>query len=142
MYATWMLRRKPLSTEDIEDIGAWERDLQKAWSMMFLSGEKHWATVNRFIATRLDQDVHTTVVNLFPEDEEEFAALDPEILLQQIEERLVTMDQTRLRFELAKQMLEENPWNYENQLQMYYREAHIQDETEFVEVFSRGVYNK
>ena len=25
---------------------------------------------------------------------------------------------------------------------MYYREAHIQDETEFVEVFRRGVYNK
>ena len=25
---------------------------------------------------------------------------------------------------------------------MYYREAHIQDETEFVEVYRRGVYNK
>ena len=83
--------------------------------MMFLSGEKHWATVNRFIAMRLDQDVHATVVNLFPEDKEEFAALDPEILLQQIEERLVTMDQTeqkRLRFKLAKQVLEEDPWTY------------------------------
>ena len=82
MYATWMLRRKPLSIEDIEDFGTWKRDLQKAWLMMFLSGEKHWATVNHFIATRLDQDVHATVVNLFPEDKEGFAALDLEILLQ------------------------------------------------------------
>ena len=32
--------------------------------------------------------------------------------------------------------------NYENRLQAYYREAHIQDETEFVEVYRRGVYNK
>ena len=44
MYATWMLKRKPLSTEDIEDFGAWKWDLKKAWSMMYLSGEKHWAT--------------------------------------------------------------------------------------------------
>ena len=43
---------------------------------MFLDGEKYWATVNRLIATRLDQDVHATVVNLFPEDEEEFMVLD------------------------------------------------------------------
>ena len=69
MYATWMLRRKPLSIEEIEDFGAWKRDLQKAWAMMFLSGEKYWATVNRFIATRLDQDVHAIVVNLFPKNE-------------------------------------------------------------------------
>ena len=59
---------------------------------MFLSGEKYWAKVNHFIAMRLDQEVHATVVNLFPENEEEFAALDLEILFQQIEERLVTID--------------------------------------------------
>ena len=66
-------------------------------------------------------------------------------MLQQIEERLVTTDQTkqkRLRFKLAKQALEENLWSYENRLQMYYREAYIKDETEFVEVYRRGVYNK
>ena len=83
--------------------------------MMFLSGEKSWAIVNRFIARRLDQDVHATVINLFPENEEEFAALDPKILLWQIKERLVTTDQTeqkRLRFKLAKQVLEEDPWTY------------------------------
>ena len=84
---------------------------------MMLIERKHWATVNRFISMRLDKDVHATVVNLFPEDEEGLAALDPEILLQEIEERLVTTDQTeqkRLRFELAKQVLEEDPWKYEN----------------------------
>ena len=112
---------------------------------MFLSGEKYWATVNRFIATRLDQDVHATVVNLFPENKEEFAALDLEILLRQIEERLVTTDQTeqkRLRFELAKQVLEEDPRTYQSRLQRYYDEAHIQNETQFVEVYTRGVCNE
>ena len=106
---------------------------------MFLSGEKHWAIVNCFIATRLVQDVHAMVVNLFPESEEEFMALDPEILLWQIEERLVTMDQTeqkRLRFESAKQVLEEKPWIYKNRLQRYYNEAHLQDEKQFVDVFT------
>ena len=109
---------------------------------MFLDGEKYRATVNRLIATRLDQDVHATVVNLFPENEEEFAALDPKILLQQIEERLVTTDQTeqkRLQFELAKQVLEEDPWTYKNRLQRYYDEAHLQDEKQFIEVYTRGV---
>ena len=42
------------------------------------------------------------VVDLFPEDEREFTALNPEISFQQIKERLVNTDQTeqkRLRFE-------------------------------------------
>ena len=38
--------------------------------------------------------------------------------------------------------MEENPWSYENGLQRYYDEAHIQDETEFVEVYRQGIYNK
>ena len=33
-------------------------------------------------------------------------------------------------------------WSYENCLQMYYKEAHIQDQTEFVEVYRRGIHNK
>ena len=113
--------------------------------MMMLIGERHWATVNRFIAMRLDKDVHARVVNLFPKDKEGLAALDPEILLQQIEERLVTTDQTeqkRLRFESPKQVLEEDPWKYKNQLQRFYDEAHVQDQTEFMEVYRRGIYNQ
>ena len=84
---------------------------------MLLIERKHWATVNRFIATRLDKGVYATVTSFFPDDEEGFEALDPKILLQQIEERLVTTDQVeqkRLRFKLAKQALEENLWSYEN----------------------------
>ena len=66
-------------------------------------------------------------------------------MLQQIEARLETTDQAeqkRLRFKLAKQALEENLWNYKNHLQTYYREAQIQDETKFKDVYRRGVYNK
>ena len=60
MYATWMLRRKPLSIKYIEDFGTWKQDLQKVWSMMFLSGKKYWATENCIIAMRLDQDLHAS----------------------------------------------------------------------------------
>ena len=73
-----------------------------------------------------------------PVPKEDFAALDLEVLLRQIEERLITTDQAeqrRLRFELAKQVLEENPWTYENRLQRYYDEAHIEDEKQFVDTF-------
>ena len=113
--------------------------------MVLLLERKHWTTVNRFITTRLGKEVYPYIASFFPDDEAGFEALDPKILLQQIEQRLVTMDQAkqkRLRFKLAKQTLEENPWNYKNRLQMYYKEAHIQDKTEFMEVFRRGVYNK
>ena len=59
---------------------------------MLLSGERNWATVNWLIATRLDQELHAMVVNLLSENTEELVALDPEVLLQQIEERLITTD--------------------------------------------------
>ena len=65
--------------------------------------------------TRLDSDIHDTVVNLLPQDKEELVARKPEALFQQIKERLVNMDQAehrRLRFELAKQRVEEDPWTY------------------------------
>ena len=107
----------PLSAEDIENFKAWKQDLNRAYGAIMLNKRKHRATVNRFISMRLDKDVHATVTNLFPDDEEGLAALAPEILLQQIEERRMTTDQTkqkRLRFELAKQALEENLWSYEN----------------------------
>ena len=94
---------------------------------------------------RIDKDIYATVADFFLEDEEGVKALDPEILLQQIEERLVTMDQAeqkRLRFELAMQTVEENVWSYKNRLQLHYREAHVQKEAEFVEVYQKGVYNK
>ena len=59
-------------------------------------------------------------------------------MLQWIKERLITTDQTeqrRLQFELAKQVLEENPWTYENRLQRYYDETHLEDEKQFMDTF-------
>ena len=71
---------------------------------MYLPVEEYQSTVNHLIVTRLDSDIQAIVVDLLPEDEEEFVAQKPEALLQQIEERLVNMDQAehrRLRFKLA-----------------------------------------
>ena len=111
------LQKGPLSAEDIEHFDAWKQDLIRATEEVMLIERKHWAMVNRLITTRLDKDVYPTVASFFPDDEAGFEALDPKDLLQQIEERLVSTDQTeqkRLWFKLAKQTLEENPWKYKN----------------------------
>ena len=111
------LKKGPLSIGDIKDFRAWKQDLLEAWATMYLPVEEYQSTVNHLIVTRLDPDVHATVVDLLPKDEEEFVARKLEALFQQIEERLVTTDQTeqrRLHFELAKQRLEEHPWTYKN----------------------------
>ena len=89
------LRKGPLSTEDIEYFDTWKQDLIRATEAVLLIKRKHWATVNRFIATKLDKDVYATIASFFPDDEEGFEALNPKILLQQIEERLVTTDQAK-----------------------------------------------
>ena len=55
------------------------------------------------------------------------------------------MDQTehkRLRFELAKQRVEEDPGKYENRLHRYYEETLLQYEQQFIEKYTRSVYNK
>ena len=86
------MQKGPLSSEDIEHFDARKQDLILATKVAALTGRMHWAMVNRLISTRLDKNVYATVASLFPEDEEEIKALYPKILLQQIEERLVTMD--------------------------------------------------
>ena len=111
------MQKGPLSSEDIEHFDARKQDLILATKVAALTGRMHWAMVNRLISTRLDKDLYATVSSFFPEDKEEIEALDPKILLQQIEERLMTTDQVeqkRLRFKLAKQTVEENLWSYEN----------------------------
>ena len=103
-----------------------------------LMGCEHWTTINRLIATRMDEDVYQTVASYFPNNNEAMAALDPEVLLQQIETRLVTVDQLkykRLRFELARQEPDKNPWKFENCLHSLYQSAQINDEERFVEIF-------
>ena len=82
--------------------------------------------MNQLIVTRLDPDIQATVVNLLPEDKEEFVVRKPEALLQQIKERLVNMDpveQRGLCFDLAKQRMEEDPGKYETRLCRYYEKA-------------------
>ena len=109
-----------------------------------LTGREHWATVNRLIATRMDEDVYQTVTSYILDNYNNMGALNPAELLQQIEARLVTADQLkfkRLHFELAKQQPDENPWRYENRLLSYYRAAQINDEGQFVEIYKKGVYN-
>ena len=70
------LRKGPLSAEDIEHFDTWKQDLIRATEAVMLIERKHWATVNRFIATRLDKDVYPTVASFFPDDKEGFKALD------------------------------------------------------------------
>ena len=71
----------------------WKEDIVRATEAVLLIGRKHWATVNRLIATRLNEDMYQTVTSFFPNDEARFEALDPKELLKRIEERLVTTDQ-------------------------------------------------
>ena len=114
---TRRLKRKPLSIGDIKDFKAWKQDLMEAWAAMGLPIEDYQSTVNHLIMTRLDSDIHATVVDLLPQDKEELVAQKPEALFQQIEERLVNMDQAehrRLHFKLAKQRMEDNPVTYES----------------------------
>ena len=77
---------------------------------------------------RLDSDIQAIVADLLPEGEEE--------LLQQIEERLENMnpeEHRRLRFDLAKQRMDEDPERYKNRLHKYYEETLLQDEQKFIE---------
>ena len=92
----------------------------------------------------MDNDVYQTLASYFPNDNAEMATLDPEVLLQQIETRLVTADQLeykRQKFELARQKQEESPWQFENCLHSLYRLAQINDDAHFVEIFKKGIHN-
>ena len=119
---TRWLKRKPLSIGNMKAFKAWKLDLMEAWAVMHLPIEDYQSTVNHLIVTRLQ----ATVVDLLPEDKEEFVVQTPEALLQQIEERLVNIDlveQRKLCFNLAKQQIEEDPGKYEIRLHRYYEEA-------------------
>ena len=111
---------------------------------MLLTGRDHWAKVNKLIAPSLDKNVYQTVTSFILEGNSNLGNFDPTILLQCIETRLVTSDQLeykRMQFELAKQTLSKNLWKYENILLSYHRSAQIINESRFVEIFKKGVYN-
>ena len=93
----------------------------------------------------MDEDVYQTVNCYIPENYNKLGALDPAVLLQHIEARLVTADQLefeRMHFELAKQTSAENPWKYENRLLSHYRLAQINDEGSNMDIYKKGVHNK
>ena len=71
-------------------------------------GQNHWRTVNRLIATWLDDSTYQTGASFVLDNYEDLGNMDPAVLLQRIETRLVTADQLeykRIRFQLAKQTL-------------------------------------
>ena len=49
--------------------------------------------INRFIETRMDNNIYQTVADLIPEERREIEDLDPKDLLDQIEKRLITTNQ-------------------------------------------------
>ena len=106
------MQQGPLTADGIEQFDTWKEDILQAMQSVMLRGREHWTTINRLIATRMNEDVYQTVASYFPNNNKAMAALDPEVLLQQIETRLVTADQLeykRLGFELARQEPDENP---------------------------------
>ena len=62
------LQRGLLSAEGIEHFDAWKEDILRSVRSVLLTGREHWATVNRLIATRLDEDVYQTVTSFIPEN--------------------------------------------------------------------------
>ena len=51
----------------------------------------------RFIETRMDDNIYQTVADLIPEEHREMEDLDPKDLLDQIEKRLITSDQLKYK---------------------------------------------
>ena len=49
---------------------------------VLLTGREHWATVNRLIATHMDEDVYQTIASYIPENYNDMGALNPAVLLQ------------------------------------------------------------
>ena len=49
--------------------------------------------INRFIETRMDDNIYHTVAYFFPEEHREMEKLIPKVLLDRIEGRLITADQ-------------------------------------------------
>ena len=142
--ATSILQREVLSAETLDKFEEWKEDILKAVQTVDLYGRSHWSVINRLIKTRVDHNIHQVVTDLFPQNSEDMARLDPEVLLTQLEGRLITEDQMeykRLMFEVAKQKESENLWEFENRLHFLQKQAKITDETCFVETYKKGVFN-
>ena len=92
----------------------------------------------------MEHNIYQAVEDLFPEDQVWLEGLNPTTLLNQIEARLITSDQLefkRIQFEIAKQKESENLWEFENRLHYLQKQAKIDDETQFVETYKKGIFN-
>ena len=95
-----------LSAATIEQFDQWRDDILRAACSVNLMEQAHWAMINRLIETCMENNIYQTVRDLIPEEQRKLEALNPDDLLDQIEERLITADQLeykRLQFEVAKQ---------------------------------------
>ena len=134
----------PLSAATIEKFDQWRDDIMRAAHSVNLMEPAHWATINWFIGTHMENNIYQTVVDLIPEGHREIEALDPNDLLDQIEARLITHDQLeykRLEFEVAKQEEDESLWQFENHLLYLQKQAKITDDGRFVETYKKGILN-
>ena len=89
--AKLFLQYGPLSAATIEKFDQWRDNIMRAAHSVNLTEPAHWATINRFIGTHMENNIYQTVV--IPEGRREIEALDPNKLLDQIEARLITHDQ-------------------------------------------------
>ena len=81
---------------------------------------------------------------MIQEERRDLEALNPDDLLDQIEERLITADQLeykRLQFEVAKQKESEDLWQFENRLHYLQKQAKIKEDSRFVETYKKGIIN-
>ena len=104
----------------------------------------HWATINRLIETRMDNNIHQAVKDLILEGWHDLEALNADDLLDQIKEMFITVNQLkykRLQFEVAKQKESKDLWQFENRLHYLQKQAKIKEDLRFVETYKKGIIN-
>ena len=116
----------------------------RAAPLVNLTEQAYWAKINRLIETRMENNIYQMVWDLIPEEQRDLEALNPDDLLDQIEERLITTDQLeykRLQFEVAKQKESKDLWQFENRLHYLQKQAKIKEDARFVETYKKGILN-
>ena len=116
----------------------------RAACLVNLTEQAHWATISRLIETRMENNIYQMVRDLILEERRNLEALNPDDLLDQIEERLITADQLkykRLQFEVAKQKESEDLWQFENRLHYLQKQAKIKEDARFIETYKKGILN-
>ena len=76
----------PLSAATIEQFDQWRDDIMRAARSIYLTEQAYWATINRLIETRMDNNIHQAVKDLIPEGQRDLEALNPDDLLDRIKE--------------------------------------------------------